>query len=330
MRTDKETMSDKDSGSFFVVSGENTALAAGELRSLVRTYHPDASIEQVDQRMFLVHDEINVRKIVERAVSVKKAGKLLSTSGSTGFEIDGHFKQYRTFACRTINLSQKRTDTETVRLLGHYVKEKCPWMSVSLENPDVVILNMVTDNSSVIGMMQNHIPKKIINPRDRPFFHPSALNPKLSRLMVNLTMAKEDDLLLDPFCGTGSILNEALDMGINAIGCDLSTNMCRGAIQNVGGKCMIINSDALSLPLQSEYIDVIATDLPYGTGSSTMKRDAKGLLQEFVSFLKSKMKGKRCCFMCKKGDDELFESVLEEYEIYEHSGLTRKLMVLCS
>ncbi len=44
------------------------------------------------------------------------------------------------------------------------------------------------------------------------------MSPKLARCMVNLTGVKENDLVLDPFCGTGGILIEAGIMGARVIG----------------------------------------------------------------------------------------------------------------
>jgi len=49
------------------------------------------------------------------------------------------------------------------------------------------------------------------------------LPPKLARIMINLGIAGYDDVVLDPFCGSGTILTEALSMGItNVIGSDIS------------------------------------------------------------------------------------------------------------
>lgn len=55
------------------------------------------------------------------------------------------------------------------------------------------------------------------------------LPPKLAQMMINLTGLSSTDpqklTLLDPFCGTGVILQEALLMGYNGYGTDLSEKM---------------------------------------------------------------------------------------------------------
>jgi tRNA G10 N-methylase Trm11 len=54
------------------------------------------------------------------------------------------------------------------------------------------------------------------------------LPPKLAQILINLATAQsdtQDKILLDPFCGTGVVLQEALLMGINVYGTDLEPRM---------------------------------------------------------------------------------------------------------
>lgn len=56
------------------------------------------------------------------------------------------------------------------------------------------------------------------------------LPPKLAQIMVNTT---HSELVFDPFCGTGVILQEALLLGRGADGSDISEDMVRAATKNV-------------------------------------------------------------------------------------------------
>ena len=47
-----------------------------------------------------------------------------------------------------------------------------------------------------------------------------AISPRLSKILINLSEAKPHDKLLDPFCGIGGILAEALIKRINVHGID--------------------------------------------------------------------------------------------------------------
>ncbi len=318
---------------FFLQRGELVDLGNGELRSLVRTYQPKATINNLNSRVVLVSGELDIEKITGRAACTKLAGRLLQVSNKvTGFELDGIMKNYKTFACDLVNLSKKSVDMQVLSDLGNYVKQQSPWLNVSLENPDVTVLLIKMETESVIGIVdrRNSVRLKGESRRKRPYFHPVALEPKLCRMMINLAMIGEDSTILDPFCGTGSVMLEANSMKINSIGCDLSSKMCRGALTNLKtSNSLLINCDALSLPLKMDNIDVIVTDLPYGRAASTRKRKPRELLNEFLDITKE-MKGKRCCIMCRKGDEQEFPNIIEQYDIYEHRSLTRKLMVLCN
>jgi tRNA (guanine10-N2)-dimethyltransferase len=318
---------------FFLQRGELVDLGNGELRSLVRTYQPRAKINNVNSRLVLVSGELDIEKITGRAACTKLAGRLLQVSNKvTGFELDGIMKNYKTFACDLVNLSRKSVDMQVLSDLGNYVKHQAPWLNVSLENPDVTVLLIRTETESIIGIVEHKksVRGKSESRRKRPYFHPVALEPKLCRAMINLTMIKEGNTILDPFCGTGSVMLEANNMKINSIGCELSSKMCQGALTNLrNSNSFLINCDALSLPLKMDSIDAIVTDLPYGMAASTLKRRPKELLNEFLDVTKQ-LKGKRCCIMCRKGDEPKFPNIVEQYDIYEHKSLTRKLMVLCN
>ena len=47
-----------------------------------------------------------------------------------------------------------------------------------------------------------------------------SISPRLAKILINLSQVKEEEVLLDPFCGIGTILQEALLQGIKVIGVD--------------------------------------------------------------------------------------------------------------
>ncbi|MFA5188151.1 MAG: methyltransferase domain-containing protein [Patescibacteria group bacterium] len=60
------------------------------------------------------------------------------------------------------------------------------------------------------------------------------LPPKLARIMINLAQIKEDAQILDPFCGSGTILQEALILGYkNLIGSDKSEKAIKDTKENL-------------------------------------------------------------------------------------------------
>lgn len=57
--------------------------------------------------------------------------------------------------------------------------------------------------------------------------------PKLAQIMLNLAQVKNGDTILDPFCGTGVVLQEAILLGYKAIGCDINDKMLEYSDQNL-------------------------------------------------------------------------------------------------
>lgn len=59
------------------------------------------------------------------------------------------------------------------------------------------------------------------------------LPPKLAQIMLNLSQIKPEQTVLDPFCGSGTVLQEALLQNINAIGTDLNPKIIEDAKENL-------------------------------------------------------------------------------------------------
>jgi len=51
-----------------------------------------------------------------------------------------------------------------------------------------------------------------------------AIPPRLARIMINLSGARRGDILMDPFCGVGTIVSEATLIGMRIIGIDMKDN----------------------------------------------------------------------------------------------------------
>lgn len=101
------------------------------------------------------------------------------------------------------------------------------------------------------------------------------LPPKLAQIMINLSGAKANDIILDPFCGSGTILTEAMLMGCkNLIGSDVSPKATQDTEKNIewiktkfqvlSFKFQLFNTAAaeLSKHTKPNSIDAIVTE-PY-------------------------------------------------------------------
>lgn len=224
------------------------------------------------------------------------------------------------------------------RTLGKKIGDTVPGASVDLVNPDRTFFGLNVAGSFLFGIANRGTGSGVHwrRPSLRPFFHPSAMLPKLARCMVNLARAKTSDVVLDPFCGTGSLLIEAGLMGCRTVGSDISTRMVQGAARNLRffgmNCCELFVADARRLPIKN--FNCVASDPPYGRGSSTHGVDArllvKGLMQEALDILHSK---EHLCLAFPKGQalpeigNELGYDTIECHEIREHRSLTRQVVV---
>jgi tRNA (guanine10-N2)-dimethyltransferase len=60
------------------------------------------------------------------------------------------------------------------------------------------------------------------------------LPPKLAKIMINLSGIEKDGIILDPFCGTGTVLMEALSLGYkNLFGSDLDSKAIKETKENL-------------------------------------------------------------------------------------------------
>lgn len=101
------------------------------------------------------------------------------------------------------------------------------------------------------------------------------LPPKLAIILINLTKADRDSVLLDPFCGSGTILSEALLLGYkNLLGSDISEKAIEDTKVNINWtanqfakelpKNRVFQNEVIKLSekLDPDSIDAIATE-PY-------------------------------------------------------------------
>ncbi|MEM1798843.1 MAG: methyltransferase domain-containing protein, partial [Candidatus Jordarchaeales archaeon] len=223
------------------------------------------------------------------------------------------------------------------RTLGEFVK-KMTDARVNLKNPNKLLVCLLTEKEFLFGLCIGRSARKSFRLRPtryRPFMTSSSMSPFTARTMVNLARALSGHILLDPFCGSGSILIEAALIGCRVVGGDIDPRMVRGAKANfnyyqIDGDLLI--GDARYLPFSS--VDRVVTDPPYGRAASTKGVPLDVLLQHFLSSMSSVLKkGGWLCMACPSNvnverymDVHDFK-IVETYQVRVHGGLTRKIVV---
>jgi 23S rRNA G2445 N2-methylase RlmL len=96
----------------------------------------------------------------------------------------------------------------------------------------------------------------------RAFERHGALRPVIAAAMIHLA-GNKPGRLLDPCCGTGTILSEALAVGWDAAGSDIDPEAVAIARANVP-EAVIEQADALQLTHASGSFDAVVSNLPFG------------------------------------------------------------------
>lgn len=325
-----------------LLSGEPNPIPSAELHALMEIYDPLHSLMEIEKRIFVGETEANIAEIALRSAFIRFAGKVILISPITTTEEDlarTNLKEilpdFSSFRVKLVNLTSKKSIVALESLIGRHVQSQLPSVQVTLTDPELIIVCLQLTNKIIISHAQVFpVKRKWIErrPKARSFFHPSALYPKFARSLVNISRVRNGEVLLDPFCGSGSILIEAVSMDINAIGLDISRNMCQGSLQNLrqlNPHGEIINADAKKVPLRCA--DGIATDAPYGRISSTKGLRVGRLIEDFLREAGSYLaKGRYCALV--HPDNELFDPqsfvVVESHRIPVHRSLTRVVSVL--
>jgi SAM-dependent methyltransferase len=108
---------------------------------------------------------------------------------------------------------------------------------------------------------------------------PGALRPVVAAAMLSLAPGAEP--VLDPCCGSGTIVREALDLGRAAVGADLAADALAAARVNLPAGTPLFRCDAASLPLRSGSAGAIVTNLPFGRRHALADQPTRWLGQAF-------------------------------------------------
>ncbi|WP_274362792.1 methyltransferase domain-containing protein [Paenibacillus thermotolerans] len=98
-------------------------------------------------------------------------------------------------------------------------------------------------------------------------FSQAALRPSVAHALVWHSQPMPDDMFVDPFCGSGTIVAEraAYPFG-HIVGGDISAEAAEAATQNAPklDRLIVRQWDARELPLDASSVDAVVSNLPFG------------------------------------------------------------------
>jgi tRNA (guanine10-N2)-dimethyltransferase len=337
---------------FFLLSGEFESLSFSELKAVleVEGYAYEVT-EKLDQTARVEVDVESVGQVLRRSSYTRVCAMELFTCPANNnaiaeavnaVDFGAVLGEGETFEVRIRRIKEYSTKDATMALeslLGKLILQNAEHAKVNLSKPDKNFFGILTNGKLVFGLKLAEIqPKPFVErrPRKKPFFHPSAMNSKLARCMVNLAHAREGAYLLDPFCGTGTTMIEASLIGVCAIGMDVQRRMVEGAKRNLKHfglypEAMVI-ADARKLPLVR--VDCVVTDPPYGKSATTLKSSTRAIVEGVLASTRDLLsKGQRICIASPKTlgikavGEQLGYRHLESHFAYVHRTLTREVAV---
>jgi tRNA (guanine10-N2)-dimethyltransferase len=339
---------------FFILSGEHDSLPAAEVKAIIESegFHYSSATSSY-RLLTLTAPSKSLRKVSERSLMYDWCGIRLGECDTGEREILNFVKNQpleeltkgsRSFAVRSARIGGAATAVRRVNLerdVGAIVKESVPRLTVQLTDPDLTFACILYGSRFLFGLSGFRKPSGLMaprRPRKRPVFHPSTMPPKIARCMVNLARATPSSTFADPFCGVGGILIEAAVIGCNVLGIDASNRMLRGARRNLKYYGLdtlgFVNADARAPPYRGG-LDAIATDPPYGRGSSTMGVKMSTLIMEFLEGAPHLLRkgGHLCISAPVEVDVERYAcdsgfTVKESHLARVHRSLTRRFTVL--
>jgi len=180
--------------------------------------------------------------------------------------------QYTFYAVSSQRL-EKRWEITSVQLsknIGEIIDNLNVFLSpISLDDPDLVVYAELKRDSICLGF--NLTFNTPLHRRSyRRYIHPSMINPILASALCYLSKIEKRRKILDPFCGSGTILIECKKINPECIcyGYDINPKHVNGAKQNIieaGVDDIYVGvSDILELDKKLDNIDAIITNPPFG------------------------------------------------------------------
>ena len=311
--------------SLVLLSGEGSTVPLAEAKALFLAYDPCSTFESPEPRVLIAGSAADPVRVGSRIAFARRVGELIDERRELRERLRGHRVRVRGFDLRTDGAAPDP---------GEYLEGAD--VIVDLDNPEleVTLIRSVRDYLALTTPGRMRQGWSLRRPRKRPFFHPSAIFPKLSRALVNLTRCREGDVFLDPFAGTGSIPMEARMVGAEVVAVDLAERMARGSLANMrhfGQEWLgVVRADSARLPFKT--VGAVATDIPYGRASSTRGRLPLEMINLLLPTLASVTAPRSLAAIMHPKDVPLTGTgeyaVLEEHHLHVHKLLTRAITVL--
>lgn len=248
---------------YFFILGTNSTLSIAELSAVFDLDKKTKDVITAENSLILKTDaRINIDQLIKKLGGTVKIGKIeakvLKGNREKIFEnikiILRSYKRKFKFGISYYGRTKFNIKPLAMEVKKFFKKQKisCRWVTSRQKTLSSVVIKqnklikegieivLIEDNNKELFIGQTFAvqPFKELSYRDygRPCRDATSgmLPPKLAQIMINLSGAKTKDIILDPFCGSGTILTEAMLMGFqNLIGSDISIKAIEDTKENI-------------------------------------------------------------------------------------------------
>lgn len=133
-----------------------------------------------------------------------------------------------------------------------------------IHNPEVLLGLSNVNGKWIFGEYEKNDFRWHIHDK-KPYSYSNSLSLRVARALVNIAVGDNiDQKLIDPCCGVGTVVIEALSMGIDVCGWELNKHIAKNAERNLeffGYENVITHGNMISI---RDLFDTAIIDMPYG------------------------------------------------------------------
>jgi tRNA (guanine10-N2)-dimethyltransferase len=184
---------------------------------------------------------------------------------------------YDDFKVRYINLDDKSIPYDERRkieyIIGYNIEGEA-----DVHNPKTLLGVANINGKWLLGLLEETEAEWNVH-NIKPYNYSNALNVRVARALVNIAVGNNLELkLVDPCCGIGTVVIEALSMGIDIKGYELNPYIAENAKKNLehfGYKDVVTN---INMHDVTDKFDAAIVDLPYGVFSLTTLEEQSAII----------------------------------------------------
>lgn len=220
----------------------------------------------------------------QRSVYIK--GRLDIHYASTDFDKIVHYIEERQMCYYEFKVIYLKNEITHVPYQESLEKCKCTALpiagSVNMQKPKTVFAITKINDTWYFGIYQD---QKVWSLRyDKPYSYSHSLNTRDARTLVNIAVGNDlKKKVVDPCCGIGTVVLEALSMGIDIEGYDINRDVSYQARLNLEhfkyNPLLVQKRDMRTL---KKIFDVAIMDIPYGVYSPFTYEEQLSLLEGVV------------------------------------------------